>query len=563
MKKLKISVLQYQKQSPSYHQSNIFDLEGGTIGRGDENTWVLMDSNKFLSRVQASIIVRGNDYYITDESTNGCYINGLKEPLGRGNTHKIAEEDIILMGEYELLASYVEDSYEVEAVNLSHDNQSWEDASDPFSDVFNPKGNDYVRPEVDFPISINSPVNFPKLTSAEEESIVTSKEKSGYTQIFGGKDDDLPEDSLSIKEVENFPLDNLQENTNTLLRVKNKKEAEKSVSVNQKEIVSKDSIFERPQNKQLPNSSDRTGVSSFSKSEGNFRGIFGEECEIQPVTSTNPSDAAKTNIEVGNNFDEPDNKHIFTDVASDQPQANINENSSSLNKERVRTASFNDGKDVKEAKTAKKEKEEEAQIYFSLIECLFKGMGQKPVNKGNKISENVAISIGEILYESLQGMIELLKSRTDLKNQLRLDRTIIGSIQNNPLKYMINAEQVIKHILQEEDDKTYMPLIDAIKESFDDIKAHQYAVSISMQRALMATAKLYFSPESMQKKLDSVSPLGSKIPVQREAKLWSMFKETYAGMEDEATEIFQAILEKEIAKEYELQIMAIKHQRLK
>jgi predicted component of type VI protein secretion system len=84
---------------------------------------------------------------------------------------------------------------------------------------------------------------------------------------------------------------------------------------------------------------------------------------------------------------------------------------------------------------------------------------------------------------------------------------------------------------------------------------------MSIQEALSSTIHDYFSPENLQKKLEKSHPIGSKIPWQKNAKLWKLFEETYGDIEKEASETFQLVLEKKIADAYEANMMRLKQQR--
>jgi len=104
-------------------------------------------------------------------------------------------------------------------------------------------------------------------------------------------------------------------------------------------------------------------------------------------------------------------------------------------------------------------------------------------------------------------------------------------------------------------------LVEAIEESFDDLKSHQFALSMSIQEALSSTIKDYFSPKNLQEKLEKSSSIGSKLPWQRKANLWKLFEEAYDGIEEEASEQFQLVLERKIADAYEFHMRQIKQQR--
>jgi type VI secretion system FHA domain protein len=201
-----------------------------------------------------------------------------------------------------------------------------------------------------------------------------------------------------------------------------------------------------------------------------------------------------------------------------------------------------------------------------LFEKILEGAGLDIELAKTELSNEGAVLIGKALRETLQGTMDLLRSRSETKNHMRLgggDKTIISIAQNNPLKFLPNVEHIMIDFILSGDNENpaYMPLVEAIQESFDDLKAHQFALGMSIQEALSSTIHDYFSPENLQKKLEKSHPIGSKIPWQKNAKLWKLFEETYGDIEKEASETFQLVLEKKIADAYEANMMRLKQQR--
>ena len=79
-----------------------FGYKGGTIGRGDSNTWQLPDEDRFVSSYHAQIEFDNESYFLVDVSTNGVYINDSEEPVGEGNKSRIRHGDVVIIGDYEI-----------------------------------------------------------------------------------------------------------------------------------------------------------------------------------------------------------------------------------------------------------------------------------------------------------------------------------------------------------------------------------------------------------------------------------------------------------------------------
>jgi predicted component of type VI protein secretion system len=75
--------------------------QGGTIGRSLQNDWILPDPDRYISGRHATIDYKGGMYYLADTSSNGVYMNGEAEPIGKGNPRRLFDGDRMRMGDFE------------------------------------------------------------------------------------------------------------------------------------------------------------------------------------------------------------------------------------------------------------------------------------------------------------------------------------------------------------------------------------------------------------------------------------------------------------------------------
>jgi predicted component of type VI protein secretion system len=78
-----------------------FSERGGTIGRALDNDWILPDPDRFISGKHATVDYQSGAFYLADVSSNGVYINGESDPIGRGNPRRLFDGDQIRMGDFE------------------------------------------------------------------------------------------------------------------------------------------------------------------------------------------------------------------------------------------------------------------------------------------------------------------------------------------------------------------------------------------------------------------------------------------------------------------------------
>ncbi|MFA5529988.1 MAG: type VI secretion system-associated FHA domain protein TagH, partial [Thiohalomonadaceae bacterium] len=85
--------------------SKTFGAEGGTIGRGTDNTWALEDPDRFLSSLHCRISSEDGKYFLVDLSTNGTFLNGAPSPMGKGCKLPLHDGDTFSVGDYQFSVS--------------------------------------------------------------------------------------------------------------------------------------------------------------------------------------------------------------------------------------------------------------------------------------------------------------------------------------------------------------------------------------------------------------------------------------------------------------------------
>jgi len=81
-----------------------FGVNGGRIGRGLDNDWVLPDTDRFVSTQHAEIHYREGHWIIRDLSTNGTYVNDRVNPLGPGDIYVLKNGDRLQIGQFKIEA---------------------------------------------------------------------------------------------------------------------------------------------------------------------------------------------------------------------------------------------------------------------------------------------------------------------------------------------------------------------------------------------------------------------------------------------------------------------------
>ncbi|SAL03717.1 FHA domain-containing protein [Caballeronia calidae] len=97
---LTLTVDTYQGNAPDAPLACRFGAAGGTIGRGPDNTMVLPDAAKTVSRLHARIDCSGDGWRLADLGSNPSRHNG--RPLASGQPARLADGDMLEIGGYRL-----------------------------------------------------------------------------------------------------------------------------------------------------------------------------------------------------------------------------------------------------------------------------------------------------------------------------------------------------------------------------------------------------------------------------------------------------------------------------
>jgi len=165
--------------------------------------------------------------------------------------------------------------------------------------------------------------------------------------------------------------------------------------------------------------------------------------------------------------------------------------------------------------------------------------------------------VGELLHESARGTVDLLVARAALKREVRADTTMIVAKENNPLKFSPTAEVALTHLLGPAV-RGFIPPQRAMRDAFDDLRAHQLAFLAGMRAALEGLLQR-FDPAALEGRLTQKSMLSSLLPAARKAQLWSVFQQEYQQIAGEVADDFHQVFGREFLRAYEAQLDALKN----
>ncbi len=186
----------------------------------------------------------------------------------------------------------------------------------------------------------------------------------------------------------------------------------------------------------------------------------------------------------------------------------------------------------------------------ALAAAFLEGAAIEPGKINVSITPDFMRAFGEALRVAVQGSIDLLSARSEIKREFRADVTIIASGANNPLKFLPTADGVMLQ-LAGQTFPGFMKPVPAMKEAYQDLAVHQIALMAGI-RAAYAEAIARLSPAELEKNATVPPGLLAKISnVHRKAALWDDFQQRYESVRRHAEDDLMAFSGQTFVNAYE------------
>lgn len=184
----------------------------------------------------------------------------------------------------------------------------------------------------------------------------------------------------------------------------------------------------------------------------------------------------------------------------------------------------------------------------ALLKAFLRGAGLGQLRIDSAQVEAQMEAIGRSYRLMVEGLIDVLRARSSLKGEFRMQQTMIRPVENNPLKFAPNADEALLLLLRH-GNQAFMPPDQAIGDSFDDLRAHQLAVMAGIEAAIKALLKR-FEPAELEARMGKPGALANLFG-SRQAQHWQQFTELYVQISNEAEEDFQVLFGREFSRAYE------------
>jgi len=149
---------------------------------------------------------------------------------------------------------------------------------------------------------------------------------------------------------------------------------------------------------------------------------------------------------------------------------------------------------------------------------------------------------------AVQGLVEVLRSRTEVKNSFRLPTTSIKPVENNPLKFSQNVDDALYNLFVKRN-PGYLGPVEAFQEGFDDVNFHQAAVLAGIRAGFNAMlAKLH--PQKLEELYERKLKRTAMLGLGNKAKYWDLYRAQFEEIDREREAHFQLLFGEEFALAY-------------
>lgn len=175
--------------------------------------------------------------------------------------------------------------------------------------------------------------------------------------------------------------------------------------------------------------------------------------------------------------------------------------------------------------------------------------------EGLEPSAGNARMLGEILRIALGGVMEALRTRERLKDDLRMRGTSFKAAANNPLKFSANVDDAFHNLLVKHN-PAYLQPADAFEDAFRDVRDHQSAFLVAMRLAFESMLS-QFDPQRMQDEFDRQMK-GSILGVPSKLRYWDLYRDKYGELSKDAETGFRTLFGDAFARAYEEHLERLK-----
>lgn len=509
------------------------DKVGGRIGRSATNDWVLPDPEKFLSSLHCEIIYEAGNYYVEDKSTNGTFVNGSQQPLGKGNRHILNNGDTLDAGDYRFEIAIPAGLNSLSGLDVFNQQPAISNGFDLDSSFFGSQDNYASQSHAADPL--NSMLGLSKYQSSNTLDTSSSFDVlNNPIELFEGHKEHSLDDLLGLAPASSIP-EALHGTINDHSGLTDAY-AWPASSIAQESKGSAvipenwDDDFFGVSNTVNDNSADSHDVGG---------PVFSGFTTLEPIIDR------RVAMDVVPNNDKCENKTEALGMDVNEINYQLKSDAVSLNSFKsctdINTGMQNSGVVTTEIRP------QQSSVDSALLSALELDVSRLSLEEQIEIGRTIGLAMREVLG----GVLTVLRSRATIKNEFRMNVTTIQPVENNPLKFSVSVDDALENLFLKKS-KAYKKPVDAFKEGFQEIAEHQLAMIAGIKSGYESMLDR-FDPKKLENTVN-IRSKGSIIPALQKAKYWESYEVFFEGIKDNRDISFQNLFGSDFVSAYEDQL---------
>lgn len=490
-----------------------FDEQGGSIGRGDENTLVLQDPERFLSTRHCQFVFEEGSYYLIDQSTNGTFYNGSLDPMGKGTRLVLNDQDSFMVGDYEFL---VQLDQAVGGESLAATGAAPDPFLSPAQDIFASASqhNDPLDGFASNPFAGSASGSadglMPSVSSSNDPLAALDQANGGFS----------PEPEVKDSFSDPFGMPSQSESVDPLNQQVDWQQPSAPVDMGGSLI---------PDDWDLDHAPDNT---------------FSTDPSIDPPTEE---------IDMGAFLA----AHAPAEPAEPSPSAATPRPGGSARQRALESASVRIQQEIESLKQQRARNQQVASATAGVDKTFIDALGLGQHELSDEEVSRINQLAGEVMREMVIGLMNVLGSRSAIKSEFRMNVTTIQPVENNPLKFSANVEDALENMFIRQG-RAYKQPLDAVADGFQGVAEHQLAIIAGIREAFNSLLAR-FDPATLEEKFARQNK-GGILPGSQKARNWDLFADYYEELVGDMDRSFQYLFGDGFVRAYEeqLQKLAIK-----
>jgi type VI secretion system FHA domain protein len=169
------------------------------------------------------------------------------------------------------------------------------------------------------------------------------------------------------------------------------------------------------------------------------------------------------------------------------------------------------------------------------------------------MSPEMMQDLGKVLRVVVEGVMDVLRARAEIKSQFRLPLTRIQAAENNPLKHSPNVESAL-HTLLVQKNPGFLSAVQAFEDAFADIRNHQMAMLEGVRVAFESMLES-FDPKELEKGFERAAKRGFGSA---KSKYWDLYMDRFAQLSGDSDGTFRRLFGDVFGEAYEKQLERLK-----